>query len=83
MSDPAPAPPRRRQPARRSKQQQQTLITFMVVCVWVASLIVRVLVPADAILFAGLDSVVLLVFGYMFSASAIKNRTPPPNGDSQ
>lgn len=71
----------------RTKSQEQILVAFLAIMVWFASLIVRVIKPSLAPLFTGLDSIMLLVFGYLFSVQAIRHRNgstnPPQKEDPQ
>jgi hypothetical protein len=55
----------------------QIVIAFVVLAVWVASLIVRVLHPSLATNFTSVDAALLLVFGALHSAHAIRKSNGP------
>ncbi len=59
---------------RPSLASERVTIAGVVVAVWIMSLIVRIVRPSTATAFTGLDSVALLVLGYLFTATAVRRR---------
>jgi uncharacterized membrane-anchored protein len=60
----------------------QIVLASVVTLVWVASIIVRVLLPSNHVDFGVLDTVVLLVFGFIFGVGAIKKKPTDTNTES-
>lgn len=58
----------------------QLVLASVVTAAWIASLIVRVLNPSVATQFGVLDTVALLIFGFIFGVSAVRKNA---NGSEQ
>lgn len=49
-----------------------SILTVVVTTAWLASLVVRVIVPASAAAFASVDSGAVMVLGYYFVSRAVR-----------
>ncbi len=59
---------------RPSLASERVTVAAVVVTVWIMSLMVRIVRPSTATAFTGLDSVALLVLGYLFTSTSMRRR---------